>query len=143
MKIAAATILLILLPLIAFAGDQSDQEFLYGYLSGTYTAIGREPESEKTYSGKVTFESKADHLLVTRFINGESIAGIGKIEQTRSDKVDVLRVRYQKDGKDFEITYIWANDLDNYARLSGYVYQPGKHTLKPGLEALFIDHGSP
>ncbi len=38
--------------------------------------------------------------------------------------------------------YLWRNDLDNYARISGYVYQLGKKILKPGLEALFIDHNT-
>ena len=105
-------------------------------------SLGKNLKAKQTYSGKIIFESRKDHLLVTRIIDGESIQGSGKIERTRSDKVKVLRVRFKKAGKTFEITYLWMNDLDNYARLSGYVYQPGERTLKPGLEALFIDHGA-
>lgn len=142
MKKLIVIILLILFPCIVFADDENNREFLYDYLSGAYIAIGKELESESTYSGKVIFESKKDHINVTRIINGETIQGIGKIEQTRSDKVTVFRVRFKKEGKGFEITYLWTNDLDNYARLSGYVYQTGKRTLKPGLETLFIDHGN-
>ena len=139
MKKLTVIILLIFLPSIVFADDGSNHEFLYDYLSGTYIVIGKELESGRTYSGKIIFESKKDHIIVTRIINGESIQGIGKIEHTRFDKVDVLRVRFKKEGKGFEITYLWMNDLDNYARLSGYVYQPEKRTFKPDLEALFVD----
>lgn len=140
MKKIVIIILLVFFPFITFADDENNHEFLYDYLSGTYIVIGKELESERTYSGKIIFESKKDHIIVKRIINGESIQGIGKIEHTRLDKVNVFRVRFKKDGKDFEITYLWMNDLDNYARLSGYVYQIGKKTLKPGLETLFIDH---
>ena len=83
-------------PFIVVADDVSNHEFLYDYLAGTYTAIGKEPESERTYSGKVIFESKKDHMIVTRIINGETIQGIGKIEHTRSDEVNVFRVRFKK-----------------------------------------------
>jgi hypothetical protein len=140
MKKLTLIIFLILSPFMVFADDESNHEFLYDYLSGTYIVIGKELESEKTYSGKIIFESKKDHIIVTRIIDGESIQGIGKIEHTRLDKDNVLRVRFKKEGKAFEITYLWRPDLDNYARLSGYIYQPGKRTLRPGLEALFIDH---
>ncbi|MDY7038854.1 MAG: hypothetical protein SV375_22210 [Thermodesulfobacteriota bacterium] len=142
MKKLTVIILLIFFPFIVFADDESNYELLYGYLSGTYIVIGKELESERTYTGKIIFESKKDHIIVTRIINGESIQGIGKIEHTRFDKVNVFRVRFKKEGKDFEITYLWMNDLDNYGRLSGHVYQPGKRTFKPGLEALFIDHSN-
>jgi hypothetical protein len=78
---------------------------------------------------------------VTRVISGERITGVGKIEHALGpDEANVLRVRFTRNGQEYEATYILQSDLDNYARLSGYVYQPGKHTSDPGLEALFIEH---
>jgi hypothetical protein len=52
----------------------------------------------------------------------------------------VLRVRFVRAGQEYEIPYLWRSDLDNYARLSGYLDQPGKQTDSPGMEALFVDH---
>lgn len=125
------------------ADDSTNHEFLYGYLSGTYWVVGKKLDRTETYQGKVIFDGKSDHLNVTRAIQGEVVKGIGKIEHALgSDAVNVLRVRFKDKGQEFEITYLWRSDLDNYARLSGYVYQPGKQTDTPGLEALFIDHKS-
>jgi len=127
----------------ALADDVKNHEFLYGYLSGTYLLVGQEPDSGKTYSGRVIFKKQGDHLKVTRIIQGEKITGVGTIEHALGpDKANVLRVRFTRNKKKFEITYLWRSDLDNYARLSGYVYQPGRHTAAPGLEALFIDHSA-
>ena len=126
---------------LAKADDVKNHAFLYEHLAGTYLVVGKELDSDKTYSGKVTFGGREDHLIVTRDIHGETIQGIGKIEHALGpDQANVLRVRFTRNGHDFEITYLWRNDLDNYARLSGYLYQPGKPTVSPGLEALFIDH---
>ena len=125
----------------ALADDVKNHEFLYGFLSGSYLVVGQEIDSAKTYRGRVILQKQGDHLEVTRIIHGERITGIGTIEHAVGpDKVNVLRVRFTRNEKKFEITYLWHSDLDNYARLSGYVYQPGKRTATPGLEALFIDH---
>ena len=127
----------------ALADDVKNHAFYYGYLSGTYLLIGQEIDSNKTYSGRVVLKKQGDHLEVTRIIHGEKITGIGTIEHALGpDKANVLRVRFTRNKQPFEITYLWRSDLDNYARLSGYVYQPGKHTATPGLEALFIDHSA-
>ena len=75
-----------------------------------------------------------------RTIQGEIVKGEGKIEHALgSDETNVLRVRFVRAGQENEITYLWQSDLDNYARLSGKLYQPGKQTNSPGMEALFID----
>lgn len=125
----------------ARADAVKNHEFLYGYLAGTYRVVGKELDSDKMYSGKVTFRGGDEHLTVTRDIHGETIQGIGTIEHALGlDQAHVLRVRFTRKGQDFEITYLWHHDLDNYARLSGYLYRPGKQTAAPGLEALFIDH---
>jgi len=125
----------------ALADDVKNHEFFYGFLSGTYLVVGQEPDSNRTYTGRVVFKKQGDHLEVTRIIHGERITGVGTIEHALGpDKANVLRVRFTRNKQKFEITYLWRSDLDNYARLSGYVYQLGKRTATPGLEALFIDH---
>ncbi len=125
----------------AAADDVKNHGFLYEHLAGTYVVVGKELDRDKTYSGKVTFCGREDHLTVTRDIHGERVQGIGTIEHALGpDQAHVLRVRFTRQGKETEITYLWQNDLDNYARLSGHVYQPGTRTASPGLEALFIDH---
>jgi hypothetical protein len=124
-----------------FGDDAENQEFLYKFFSGSYVVIGKELNSEKTFLGKVKIKAGKDHLVMTRHIKGEVIRGTGKIEKTRGpDEASVLRVRYSRGDKEFEITYLWRCDLDNYARLSGYLYERGAHTDSPGMEVLFIDH---
>lgn len=113
------------------------------FLEGSYEVIGRSPDSEDLYSGTVTMmlsNSEAETLSVTRTIGGTSIQGEGAFAETRSDAVTVLRVAYKEDGQNREVTYLIEVDLDNYARLTGYVYQKDGETQLPGVEVLFNDH---
>lgn len=135
---------LVLLGQAAAAGDGGDHAFLYGFLAGTYRVVGQEIDSDATYGGTVVFEGRQDHLAVTREIRGETTRGTGRIEHALGpDAVAVLRVRFTRGGQAFEITYLVHGDLDNYARLSGFVYRPGAPTARPGLEALFVVPGGP
>jgi len=120
--------------------NANEVEFLYDFLEGSYQVIGRWPDSQETYSGKVTLSREGNHFKVTRIINGKRIVGTGSIETATADKVKVLRVRFVHGATKYEATYIIGSDLDNYARLTGYVYIKGGKTKQPGLEALFIDH---
>ena len=118
----------------------SENEFLYGFLEGTYKVIGKVPDSNQTYTGKAILRKDGDQLEVIRKIKNKEIKGIGKIETATADKIKVLRLRFHENEKDYEVTYIIDSDLDNYARLSGYIYLQKGGTIMPGLEALFIDH---
>ena len=80
-------------------------------------------------------------LEVTRRVAGKQIVGVGALEFATADKRNVLRVRFADSGQHYEATYIICSDLDNYARLTGYVYSKGGNTKIPGLEAWFSDHG--
>jgi hypothetical protein len=136
-----SAVMLALVGQSAIGDNIENHEFLYGYLAGHYIVIGKELDSEKTYYGKVVFSYEKGRLIVTRNIQGEIVKGEGKIEHALgSDEANVLRVRFVRAGHENEITYLWRSDLDNYARLSGYLYQLGKQTDSPGMEALFIDH---
>jgi len=120
--------------------NNSEEDSLYAFLEGTYYLIGRLPDSTKTYSGKVVLKKTDDAFQVTRVINGKKIKGFGKLEAATADKTKVLRIRFIDENKNYEATYLINSDLDNYARLSGYLYVIQGGTKVPGLEALFIDH---
>jgi hypothetical protein len=117
-----------------------EDDFLYEFLEGSYHLIGRLPDSNKTYSGRVVLKKMGDKLEVVRMIEGKEIKGIGKIETATADKIKVLRIRFREENKSYEATYLIDSDLDNYGRLTGYLYIKGKETKKPGLEALFLDY---
>ena len=121
-----------------YAQNDADQnEFLYEFLQGSYEVIGRYPESSALYSGTVAFELSDSNLKVIRVIDGVETVGKGRIETATADKRRVLRVRFTVDDKKYDATYLIESDLDNYARLTGYVYLKSGATIKPGIEALF------
>lgn len=89
----------------------------------------------------VVFVSGGDRLDMTRIVNGFSMKGTGRIEYALgADPVPVLWAGFRLDGADYETTCLWRSDLDNYARISGYLYRPGVETDSAGMEVLFIDH---
>ncbi|MBN2516503.1 MAG: hypothetical protein JXC33_10790 [Deltaproteobacteria bacterium] len=137
--IAASLILIIVSGVWAQDGEV---EFLYEFLRGTYHVIGRWPDSNESYNGKLVITSKGNHLQVLRSINGEEIEGVGRIATVTADKIKVLMVEFSQRGRQYEATYIIDSDLDNFARLTGYLYLKTGETKRPGLEALFIDHHS-
>lgn len=55
----------------------------------------------------------------------------------------VLRMRFRSGNSSFEGTYLFHSDLDNYARITGYLYKVDPktgvpvNTKNPGLETLF------
>ncbi len=120
------------------SGENQKSDFLYGFLQGTYDLIGKLPDSDKIYSGKVILKKKGNIMEVTRIIKGDRILGSGRIESATADSIKVLRVRFIEKNIRYEATYLISSDLDNYGRLSGYLYLQKGGTKIPGLEALFI-----
>src|SRR5882724_2164894 len=55
-----------------------------------------------------------------------------------ADRIAVLRMHFRFDGKEYDATYRWQSDPDNYPRFTGYVYLADSKS--PGLEALFPTH---
>lgn len=112
--------------------------FLSGFLSGSYEIVGRMPDSDSIYSGRMTLTPSDSGFNVIRTISGNTISGRAKIEAALRGEQTVLRLRFTKDSSQFEITYLIDSDLDNYPRLSGYIYRMDKSTTKPGIETCFF-----
>ena len=135
---------LIIIPMVFWCSliwaetDNNDGDFLNSFLMGSYELIGRLPDSDMTYTGKVVLKKSGDDFEVTRVVKNKVIKGTGKIETAAADKIKVLRIRFIDENKSYEGTYLIDSDLDNYARLTGYVYLQGGGTKAPGLEALFV-----
>lgn len=100
-------------------------------------------DSNKPFVGRVIINQKGKQLQILRTVNGVTIEGVGRIEQAAPESSRVLRIRFSSGTNKFEGTYLYHSDLDNYARLTGYLYKIDPKTgipidtKNPGLEALF------
>ncbi len=119
-------------------GEETARE-QYGYLVGSYECIGRWPDSSKTYSGRVEITEGSNGVKMVRTISGQKISAVARYETAAPDNIGVLRVRFTYKGKGYEETCMVSGDLDNYARITCYMYTKG--TKRVGLETLFPDHG--
>ncbi len=112
---------------------------LVNIMQGEYIVVGRKPDSQATYTGRLSFRSRGEKLAFTRTVDGRTVRGIATLETTVvGDPAPVLRMRFVQDGQRLEATFQWMIDLDIYARFTGYVYRPeGNATKAAGLEMLF------
>jgi len=116
-----------------------DEVSLRGYMSGEYDLIGRKSDSTATYTGHVTLREEKGVLQVTRTIDGNTDKCVARFDTVAgTDRIPVLRMHFRFDGKEYDATYRWQSDPDNYPRFTGYLYLSG--TKSPGLEALFPIH---
>jgi hypothetical protein len=108
------------------------------FIAGEYVLIGRKPESEATYTGRLILREHANDLEFSRTVGGDTQSG-KVVFDTKADESGrpVLRIQFSMDGQKYEATYLWYSDLSNFARLNGYVYLLEGKTKFPGLEALF------
>jgi len=111
----------------------------YDYLVGSYECIGRWPDSNKTFSGRVEISKTSEGVKLIRMIDGEKIEAVGKYGTATPDGIRTLRVKFNQKGKAYEETCLVSSDLDNYPRITCYLYT--EKTKKVGLETLFPDHG--
>jgi hypothetical protein len=109
-------------------------------VQGNYILVGKALDSDETYLGKLVITSGENQLLVKRIIDGVTVSGTAVIEPAAGGDAKVLRIRFRQNRQLFEQTCMVGSDLDNYARISCYLYKPDVKTKRPGLEALFIDH---
>jgi hypothetical protein len=120
-----------------------DVDDLLDYLTGSYRLIGKELDSDKPFLGEVVINRKGEQLQVLRTVNGITTEGVGRIEIAPLASSRVLRIRFSSGNNKFEGTYLFHSDLDNYARITGYLYKVNPKTgvpidtKNPGLETLF------
>ncbi len=118
----------------------AEDGLLSDLLIGKYLLIGKSPDSDNTYSGKVEIYGGTDKLKVIRQIGNLTVHGEATIETVLNGDAKVLRVRFSENTIEYEETCLVHSDLDNNPRISCYLYQPGVKTEMPGIEALFHDH---
>ncbi len=139
MKIILLLLLIFSTAASAFSSDGTDI-FLASFIAGKYHVIGKLLNSDKTYYGKMDIHvTEKGVIKVVRKINSIVTEGTGAIETANHDKTKVLRIRFKEAGKEYEETCMIDSDLNNYARMTCYLYRPGVQTRNPGLEAMFID----
>jgi hypothetical protein len=115
-----------------------DLDFVAGFVAGEYVAIGRKPESDATYTGRMIFTHEGKDLEFTRTVGGDTQCGTVVLDTKAAESGrPVLRIRFSVNDQPYEATYLWHSDLSNFARLTGYVYLQKGNTKFPGLEALF------
>jgi hypothetical protein len=113
-----------------------DEESLRNYMAGEYDLIGRKADSTSTYNGHVTLRDEGGVIQVTRTIEGKTDKCSARFDTVAgTDRIPLLRMHFHFDGEEYDATYRWQSDPDNYPRFTGYLYRSG--TKSPGLEALF------
>ena len=116
-----------------------DEQFLRNYMAGEYDLIGRKADSSATYNGHVSLRDEGGVLRVTRTVEGKTDKCVARFDTVAgTDRIPVLRMHFYFDGKEYDATYRWQSDPENYPRFTGYLYLSG--TKSPGLEALFPTH---
>src|SRR5882757_1388193 len=118
---------------------QADEESLRSYMAGEYDLIVRKPDSIATYTGHLALRNENGVLQGTRTIDGKTDKCVARFDTVAGDdRIAVLRMHFHLDSAEYDATYRWQSDPDNYPRFTGYVYLA--ETKSPGLEALFPIH---
>ncbi|MBV1909969.1 MAG: hypothetical protein KUG78_11750 [Kangiellaceae bacterium] len=131
------TIIAALLLISSFNASSEEEFGLTQFVVGEYTLVGKANNSDNTYTGKLKISSDNGKLAITRQIGSTTIKGSGAIESAIHDEAKVLRMRFQQHETAFEQTCLVQADLNNYARISCYLYEPNKKTNNPGMEVFF------
>ena len=129
-------ILLALAPFLACAED----DFMADFILGKYLLVGKGVDTQYTYTGKITIYREENSLKLKRVVDGKTTVGSVAFESALGGDSKVIRIRFSQAGKSFEETCLWQSDLDNYARISCYLYSPGGDTRDPGMEVMYHDH---
>lgn len=130
---------IITLLILLSSSTYAEMSFMEEVLIGRYILIGKAVDSDETYLGRVEIAADDDRLVVVREIDGRKVRGSAVVESALNGDAEVLRIRFFERGKQFEESCLFRGDLDNYSRISCYLYQPAVPTSNPGLEAMFHD----
>ncbi len=118
------------------------KDFLSEFVLGKYLLVGKSVDSPSTYFDHVEIYSEEEELKVRRKIGSETVLGSARIDNADRGGVKVLRVTFESEGQLYKKTCLIHGDLDNYARISCYLYLSEGKTEQPGLEVLFVDHSA-
>ncbi|HOF01548.1 MAG TPA: hypothetical protein PK385_10455 [Spirochaetota bacterium] len=132
---------IICLVTLSLFAEKIDEENALAFLSGNYILIGKKINSKKTYSGRIRlqYNEKEKRLDIKRVVAGVTSEGIATIEYALSDQIPVLKIKFTEKNVKYEGVFLWRGDLDNFGRISGYIYFADDQSVEdPGLEAYFI-----
>ncbi len=122
----------------ARCAEPVDEGFLRGFLAGEYDIIGRKPDSATTYSGRLTLRAEGNVLTAMRIIEGKTTKATIRFDTVAgADRIPVVHMRFALDGVEYEASYRWQSDPDNYPRFTGIISRVDHQTKSPGLEAFF------
>jgi len=143
MKLSVPILLLAVFFMSLSAEDRGRDGMIMGFLTGDYILIGKKIDSDETYLGRASFlyNEKSRRLDLTRTVNGVTVSGHALLEPVLGGEAQVLRIYFEQDGIEYQGTFLWQADLDNFGRFSGYIYQKDSLPDDPGLEAYFIVQG--
>ena len=93
----------------------ADEGFLRNYMAGEYDLIGRRADSTSTYTGHVTLRTEGGVLQVNRTVEGKNEMCVARFDTVAgTDRIPVLRIHFHFHGKEYDATYRWQSDPDNY-----------------------------
>jgi hypothetical protein len=122
---------------------RAQPEFVSEFIVGKYLLVGEALNSDSTYTGRIEIYIESDELKIKRIVNNQEVIGSGKFDSNLdADNATVLRISFTQNNIIYEQTCLWQSDLDNYARISCYLYEKDIPTNDPGLEVFFHDHNS-
>jgi hypothetical protein len=140
MKIYILLISLSFITLPIIAGNIDAKKELKKFIVGNYLLVGKAVDSQETYTGKLSIQLKNDQLFIKRHINDEVTFGQAKIKTANNGHTNLLEMNFTLLKVNYQQTCLIQGDLDNYARISCYLYPLAYSTSDPGLEVLFHDH---
>jgi len=82
----------------------------YNSLVGSYACIGRWPDSNKTFSGRVEISKANEGVKMIRLIDREKIEAVGKYRTPTPDNIPILKVKFNQKGKAYEETGLINSD---------------------------------
>ena len=119
----------------AFAADD-DESPLWDFVPGRYTLIGRQPDSQATYTGTAKIERVGQQLRLTRTVGGKRSTILGTVRRADPGEAWVLHFKWGQKAP-MEMVCLVGPDLDNYARLTCHWGRAGNPHAQPGMEAYF------
>lgn len=132
----AALLALACLPAQSAFAAEEDESPLWDFVRGRYTLIGRQPDSQATYTGTAKIERVGKQLRLTRTVGGKRSEIFGTVRRADPGEAWVLAFKWGKQ-QPMEMVCLVGSDLDNYARLTCHWGRAGNPHTQPGMEAYF------